>query len=340
MDFTRDKRRMSSPFSLTRRRLLASGSLIAASGIVGIANASPQAFPARTVRIVVPYSPGGGTDLIARTLADIMAKDLGQTVIVENKPGGGTVIGSDLVARSAPDGYTLLMNSAAHAINASLLPKLPYSTESAFAPVALIGSAPNILVTRPDRPYKSLNDVLAAAKANPGKLTYGSAGNGSTVHLSGELLKILAKVDLTHVPYKGGGPAITDLLGGQIDFVFATAASVGPMIAANRLRAIAVTSARRSPVWPDVPTIAEFGIPGYVADVWYALFAPAGTPSDVIQRLNGAVKRAAQSDIFRKRVESEGLVTTVGTPENLAHTVREEIARWRKVVQEGRITVD
>jgi tripartite-type tricarboxylate transporter receptor subunit TctC len=234
----------------------------------------------------------------------------------------------------------LLLNSSAHAINASLGSKLPYSTEAAFAPVALVGSSPNLLVTRPDRPNKTIGDVIAAAKANPGKLTYGSSGNGTAVHLAGELFKNLTKVDLVHVPYKGAGPALTDLLGGQIDFVFATAASVGQFVESKRLRAIAVTSATRSPSWPDVPTVAETGVPGYSAEVWYALFAAAGTPPDVVQRLNAAVKRAVQSDTFRKRVEAEGLVSAVGTPESLGRYVHDEIARWRKVVQEAPITVD
>ncbi len=299
-----------------------------------------QAFPSKPLRIVVPYTPGGGTDLVARTLAEGMSKELGQQVLVDNKPGGGTVIGSEAVAKSAPDGYTMLLTTSAHAINTSLVKALPYSATNSFASVALIGRAPNVLLTRPDRPYKTVKDVISHAQANPGKLTYGSSGNGTAVHLSGELFKLLARCDITHVPYRGAGPALTDLLGGQIDFVFATISGAAPFIESGRLRALALTSAERSPSWPNVPTLAESGVTGYSAEVWYALFAPAATPQATVARLNAAAKRAVLSDAFRKRVEAEGLVTDVGTPEQLAAFVRAEEARWAKVVQEGRITTD
>jgi tripartite-type tricarboxylate transporter receptor subunit TctC len=308
--------------------------------MLGTSTAQAQTYPSRPIRLVIPFSAGGGTDLIGRTLAEGMARELGQAVIVENKGGGGTVIGSDYVAKSNPDGYTLLLTSSAHAINTSLVPKLPYSTEKSFVSVALVGNAPNMLVTRSDKPYKTLQDVIAQARANPGKLNYGSSGNGTSVHLAAELFKNMAKVDLTHVPYRGAGPALTDLMGGQIDFVMATAASAGKLVESGRLRSIAVTSAKRSPVWAEIPTFAESGVPGYVAEVWYALFAPAGTSPEVVARLNAATRKAVQSDTFRKRVESEGLVSTVGTPEELAAYVRAEEARWRKVVQDGRITID
>jgi tripartite-type tricarboxylate transporter receptor subunit TctC len=298
------------------------------------------AFPDKPVRIVVPFAPGGGTDLIARTLAEAMSKDLGQMVIVENKPGAGTIIGTDYVAKSAPDGYTLVISTFAHAVNPSMMPKLPYSTDKAFTPVVLIGRSPNVLVVRPDRPYKTVKDILTYAQANPGKLTFGSQGNGTSAHLAGELFKSLAKVDMVHVPYRGAGPAMTDLLGGQIDMMFATSSAVGSHIDAGRLRAIAVTTADRSPALQGVPTIAESGVPGYAAESWYGLYAPAGTPHDVVMRLNTATKRAVQSEAFRKRIEGEGLVTSAGAPEELDRYVRTEITRWQKVVKDANITAN
>jgi tripartite-type tricarboxylate transporter receptor subunit TctC len=302
--------------------------------------AHAQAFPSHALRIVVPFPAGGGTDLVARTLAEGMSKDLGQPVIVENKPGGGTVIGSDAVAKAPGDGYTLLLTTSAHAINTSLVKNLPYSTDKSFANVALIGRGPNMLVTRIDSPYKTVKDVLDAARANPGKLSYGSSGNGTAVHLAGELFKMMAGVNITHVPYRGAGPAYTDLLGGHVDLVFATAAGAGKFVESGKMRAIAVTSAARSPSWPQVPTIAESGLAGYEADVWYAIFASGGTPQEVVARLNNAVRRATESPVYRTRVESEGLVTAVGTPEELTRYVHAEEARWRKVVIEGKVAID
>jgi tripartite-type tricarboxylate transporter receptor subunit TctC len=298
------------------------------------------AFPDKPLKIVVPFAPGGGTDLISRTIADGMSKDLGQPVIVENKPGGGTVIGTDMVAKSPADGYTLVMATFAHAVNPSLQPKLPYATDKAFAPVALIGRSPNVLVVRPDRPYKTVKELIAAARANPGKLTFGSQGNGTSAHLAGELFKSMAKVDMTHVPYRGAGPALTDLLGGQIDMMFATAAAVGSHVGSGKLRAIAVTTADRSSAWANTPTIAESGVSGYAAESWYGLYVPAATPREVILRLNAAVKRAVQSEVFRTRVEGEGLSVSAGSPEELDVYVRGEEARWRKVVKESHITTD
>lgn len=322
------------------RRLVIAGGMLGALTLFTPASALAQSFPSKPLRLVIPYPPGGGTDLVGRTLADGLSRDLGQPVIVENKSGAGTVIGSDYVAKSSADGYTILLNTSVHAINPSLVPKLPYNTEKAFAPIAMVGTAPNVLVTHPNNQFKTLKDVITYAKANPGKLTYGSSGNGTAVHLAAELFKYMANVDITHVPYRGASPALTDLMGGQLDFVFATAASSGKLVENGRLRAIALTSAKRSPNWPDTPTFAEAGVPGYDADVWYALFAPAGTPPEVIARLNAATKRAVQYDVFRKRVEAEGLVSAVGTPQELGAFVRAEEARWRKVVQVSHVHID
>lgn len=300
------------------------------------------AFPDKPVRMVVPFAPGGGTDLIARAMGITMGEELGQPVIIDNKPGGSTIIGTDAVAKSAPDGYTLVMATIAHAVNPSLHKKLPFDTEKAFAPVMLVGRSPNVLVVKPDSPIQTVQDLIAAAKARPGKLNYASQGAGTSAHLAGELFKSMAKVDINHIPYRGAGPAITDLLGGQVDLMFATAAAVAPHLESGKLRAVAVTTAQRSqaPALSKVPTIAESGVPNYAADSWYGLFVPAGTPPAVIARLNAAAKKAVHTDAFRKRAEQEGLAINGGTPEELGRYVKAESQRWSKVVKDANITAD
>ncbi len=296
-------------------------------------------FPDKPVRLIVPFAPGGGTDLIARTLAGGMQQALGQPVIVENKPGGGTVIGSDMVAKSAPDGYTLVVATFAHAVNPSLLQKLPFDTNKAFAPVILLGRGPNVLVVRAESPYKSVNDVTIAAKANPAKLTYASQGKGTSAHLAGEMFANLAKVEMLHIPYRGAGPAITDLLGGSVDMIFGTAAAVSTFVDAGKLRALGVTSPQPSPALKGVPAIADT-VPGYQTESWYGLYAPAGTPKDVIAKLNAAAAKATQSADFRKKVEQEGLVVSAGTPAELDTYVRAEEVRWKKIIKENNIKAD
>lgn len=315
--------------------------ILGASAPVTALAAAP-AFPDKPIRIVVPFSPGGGTDLIARAMGVAMGQDLGQAVVVDNRPGGGTIIGTDNVAKSSPDGYTLVMATFAHAVNPSLQPKLPYATDKAFAPVMLVGRSPNVLVVRADSPYKTVQDVIAAAKAKPGQVSFASQGPGTSAHLAGELFKSLAKVDLNHIPYKGAGPAITDLLGGQVDLMFATASAVGNLLESGKLRALGVTSAQRSasPDLAKVPTIAESGVPSYVAESWYGLFAPAGTPAPVIARLNAAARKAVSSDAFRKRAAAEGLIVSPGTPDDLARYVHGEEVRWSKVVKDAKITLN
>nr|WP_235430232.1 tripartite tricarboxylate transporter substrate binding protein [Cupriavidus pauculus] len=310
--------------------------------LTGLAASAQAAFPDKPIRIVVPFSPGGGTDLIARAMGIAMAQDLGQPVVIDNKPGGGTIIGTDNVAKSAPDGYTLVMATFAHAVNPSLQPKLPFDTERAFTPVMLVGRSPNVLVVRADSPYKSVRDVIAAAKARPGRISFASQGPGTSAHLAGELFKSLAGVDLNHIPYKGAGPAITDLLGGQVDMMFATASAVANLLESGKLRALGVTTAQRSTSadLARVPTIAEAGVPGYVAESWYGLFAPAGTPAPVVARLNAAARKAVTAEAFRKRAEAEGLLVTPGTPEELGRYVRGEQARWAKVVKDAHISAN
>jgi tripartite-type tricarboxylate transporter receptor subunit TctC len=309
-------------------------------GCIGLALPALAAYPEKPLRLVVPFAPGGGTDLVGRLVAEGMAQDLGQPVIVDNKPGAGTIIGTDFVAKSAADGYTLVMGTFALAVNPALVAKLPFDPNKDLAPIGLIGTSPNVLVVRTDKPWKSVNDVLNAAKAAPGKLNYGSFGNGTSAHLAGALFASLTKVELTHIPYKGSSPALTDLLGGQIDMMFTTVASVAQYINAGSLRALAVTSGKRSPAWPDLPTLAEAGVAGYMAESWYAVYAPAGTPAAAVARLNAALKQAVKSDNFRRRVEAEGLVANVGTPAELERYVLAEQLRWRRVVQDARIKAD
>ena len=297
-------------------------------------------YPDRIVRIVVPFAPGGGTDVIARTLAQEMAKDLGATVVIENKPGAGTIIGTQAVATSEPDGYTLLMGTFANAVNPSLNARLPYDPHKDFAPVALIARSFNIVVVNPKSPIHSIADLIAAAKADPDKLSYGTFGTGTSAHLAGELFKNMAKVNLTTVPYKGAAPGITDLIGGQIQVMFTTVASAASLIAGGQLRALAVTSAEHSPAFPHLPTVAEAGVPGYSAESWYGLFAPARTPADVIDRLNKAAALAVQSEAFKRLAVNEGLLMIAGPPQELERYFRGEEERWRKVIQDAGIKIE
>jgi tripartite-type tricarboxylate transporter receptor subunit TctC len=234
-----------------------------------------QGFPNRPLRLVVPFPAGGGTDSVARAIAEGLARELGQPIVVDNKPGAGTIVGNDFVAKSAPDGHTLLLNTSAVAIVPSLYPKLPYSAETGLAPVMLIGRAPNVAVVRADSPISSATDLLSRARAQPGRLSYGSAGNGTSTHLSAELLKVMAKVDITHVPYRGATPMVTDLLGGQIDLGFGTLPSVAPFLSSSKLRALAVTGSKRSALLAQVPTFAETGVVGYEAEGWRPCVRPA-----------------------------------------------------------------
>jgi len=307
-----------------------------------LGSAYSAGFPEKPIKIIVPFSPGGGTDLIARTLGGLMSTDLGQPVLIDNKPGASTIIGTDALAKSAPDGYSMVIATIAHAVNPSIQSKLPYSQESAFAPITLIGRSPNVLVVSESSPFKTIQEVMNAARTNPGKLSFASQGAGTSAHLAGELFNYLAKIDITHIPYKGAAPALTDLLGGQVDMMFATASAVGGFLSSGRLRALAVTTSERSPtpLLAKVPTVAESGLPGYVAESWYGLYVPAGTPEAVVLRLNAAAKRAAQSDAFKQKIEKEGLIVSAGTPEAFERYVKAEEVRWRNVVKAANIKAE
>jgi tripartite-type tricarboxylate transporter receptor subunit TctC len=292
-----------------------------------------------TTKLIVPFAPGGGTDVIARTLAQEMGKDLGP-VIVENKPGAGTIIGTQAVASAEPDGHTLVMATFAHAINPSLRQRLPYDTEKDFAPVSLVARSFNIVVVNPDSDIKSIRDLIATAKANSDKLNYGTFGPGTSAHLAAELFKSLAHVKITAVHYKGAAPAITDLMGGTIQVMFTTIASAAPLVKAGKLRALAVTSSERNAAFPDLPTVAEAGVPGYAAESWYGLFAPAKTPAETIDLINKSVAKAVKSPNFNTLAATEGLIMVGGTPEQLKTYVYDEETRWRKVIKDANIRLE
>jgi len=295
-------------------------------------------YPEKSLRLIAPFAPGGGTDQMARALGAGLTKVLGQTVVIENKPGAGTVIGMDLVARSAPDGYTLVLATFAHAVNSTLQSKLPYDSDQAFAPVALIARGPNVLVVRTESPFKSVNEILAAAKAKPGLLTYASQGNGTSAHLAGEMLQNLGKIELTHIPYRGASLALTDLLGGQVDLFIGTAAGVSPLIASGKLRAIAVTSPMPSSAFEGVATVAAT-LPGYAVESWYGVYAPVGTPVSAIDTLNAAIRQTVNNPDFIQKIENEGLTISIGRPAELEQYVQAEKNRWKKIILENKIQV-
>ncbi|MFW8566490.1 tripartite tricarboxylate transporter substrate binding protein [Orrella sp. 11846] len=293
-------------------------------------------FPNKPVKLFVPFSPGGGTDMIARGLGQEMAKELGQPVVVENKPGGGTMIATNEVARSAPDGHTVVVSSFAHAVNPSLQESLPYGSNDALAPVMLIARGPNVLVVNENSPYESLEALLEAAKKEPEKLTYASQGVGTSAHLAGEMFANLANVNLVHVPYRGAGPAMTDLLGGHVDMMFATAATASNFANGGKLRFLGVTTAEPSAAFPDVRPIGDV-VPNYRVDSWYGLHVPAATPKNVVMRLNEAAVKAAHSPDFSGRLQSEGLKVVASTPQELGEYVSSEEKRWGDLIKQNNI---
>lgn len=326
------------PIARARRHAYIFTAMLASAAL--IAPAAAEDFANKVTRIIVPFQPGGGTDIISRTLGQELAKEIKGTVIVENKPGAGTIVGTEYVAKSEADGHTLVMATFAHAVNPSLRAKLPYDTDKDFAPVSLIARSFNVVVVNPKSGINSVAELIAAAKAKPGALNYGTFGPGTSAHLAGALFNSLAGVNITAVHYKGAAPAITDVLGGTIQVMFTTVASATSLIKAGQLKALAVTSAQRTPAFPDLPTVAEAGVPGYAAESWYGLFAPAKTPVAVIALLNTAVGKAIHTPAFDKLVENEGLIMVGGAPEQFETYVRGEEARWRKVVHDAGIKIE
>jgi tripartite-type tricarboxylate transporter receptor subunit TctC len=294
---------------------------------------SAQSFPSKPIRVIVPSVAGGGTDITARTIAPKMSEILGQQMVVENRAGAAMIIGSEAVARAAPDGHTLLMGISTMTINPFVYKKLPYDTVRDFAPLSQIVSLPNVLVVHPSLPSKTVKDFVALAKARPGTLNYASAGVGSSLHLSMELLMLMTGMRLEHVPYKGSAPAVFDLLSGQVVALTGTMLTVIPYIRNGRLRALGVTSLKRSSVMPDIPTIAEAGVPGYESVQWYGLLAPGGTPREIIAKIHDAASRATQDPAARKRFLDDGAEPLAGTPEQFAAVIRDDMAKWEKVVK-------
>jgi tripartite-type tricarboxylate transporter receptor subunit TctC len=310
-------------------------------GLAGGLIAAPAwaKFPERPVKLVVPFAPGGGTDAISRELASGMAIALGQPVVVDNKPGAGTLMGSDFVAKSPADGHVLVMATFAHAVNPNLFAKMPFDVKKAFAPISLVARGPNVLVVRSGSAWGHFNDVLDFARTHPDELTYASQGNGTSAHLAGEMLSRLAGVKLKHIPYRGAGLAMMDVLSGQVDTMFATAAAATPLIKEGKLRALAVTSTERWAAQADLPSIAE-RVPGYQVESWYGVLAPAGTPADVIATLQKAVAGAAQAEKFRLKMASEGLTVSAGSPQELADYIQRETLRWQRIFQDHPIHID
>lgn len=306
---------------------------------IGAANA--QEWPTKPIKWVVPFPPGGAMDVIARALADSSSKTLGQPIFVENKPGAGGNIGAELVARSEPDGNTIMITSIGMATNKFLYPKLSYDPVKDFAPVSLIAVVPNVLVTNATQPnVKTVADVIASAKAQPGKLTYASAGNGTSIHLAGEVFTSLAKVDMQHIPYKGSGPAVTDLLGGQVNYMFDSITSAKPHIISGKLRPIGLTTLKRSKTLPSIPTIAESGLPGYDVTPWFAVFVPANTPKPVIKKLNAALVSSMSTQAIKDKFEGIGAEPIGSSPEELATYLNKEIERWGRVISVNNIKAD
>ena len=327
----------------TRRFALGSiaSAVVLGAGLLGGTSALAQAYPTKPVTIIVPFAAGGTTDILARIIGQALTAELGQSVVVDNRAGAGGNFGGQAAAKAAPDGHTLFMGTVGtHAINASLYKKMPFDPVKVFAPLTRVANVPNLLVANPAQPYKSVKDLIAYAKANPGKVNFGSSGNGSSIHLSGELFKSLAKVDMQHVPYKGSAPAVTDLMGNQIGIMFDNMPSAIQHVRSGSLVPLAVTTAKRSPELPNVPTIAEAGVPGYEATSWFGMFAPAGTPAPVLAKLNAAiVKVLAQPDV-KKKINEQGAEVYSETPEQFAAFIQAESVKWGKVVKESGASLD
>jgi tripartite-type tricarboxylate transporter receptor subunit TctC len=327
--------------AFTRRGFALALAATVAAGSLAAGPAAAQAYPTKPITIVVPFAAGGTTDILARVVGDALKKELGQPVVVDNRAGAGGNIGGALAAKAAPDGYTLFMGTVGtHAINAALYKKMPFDPIKDFAPLTRVAMVPNLLVANPARPYKNVKELIAYAKANPGKVSFGSSGNGSSIHLSGELFNTMAKVEMVHVPYKGSAPAVTDLVGGQIDIMFDNMPSAIQHVRNGRLKAIAVTTAKRSPELPDVPTIAEAGVPGYEATSWFGMFAPANTPAPVVTRLNTALVKVLADAEVKKKLAEQGAEPYSEKPEQFAEFIRKESAKWSQVVKAAGATVD
>ncbi|MBR1254207.1 tripartite tricarboxylate transporter substrate binding protein [Bradyrhizobium sp. AUGA SZCCT0240] len=306
--------------------------VVAAAMLTAAGAASAQSFPSKPVRILVPYPAGGGVDVLTRTLGEVVSKQWGQSVVVENRPGAGGVIASQAVVSSPADGYTLIMVASGHATNPLLYPKIPYDTFKDFTPISLLASSPNILLVRADSPFKTLADVIEAAKAKPGSLSFAHAGTGTSTHLAGELLKSLAKVDLNAIPYKGGAPAINDLLGGQIPMSFNNGPESVGQLQAGTLRALAVTTAERAPFLPDVPSMSE-AVPGYDTGVWWGLLGPSDMPPDVLAKLFRDFVAALNTEAVKERLGKLGALPIGSSPQQFQARIRADYEKWEPIIK-------
>jgi len=312
----------------TTFRALALAAVLAAPAI-----ALAQAWPAKPVKIIVPFAPGGPADIYARAVGEKLQAALGQPFVVEDKPGGGSIVGTDLVAKSPADGYTLLMMSNTHTVNESLVPGKPFELMRDFVPVAPVNYSDLVLVVHPSVPADSLKDFIALAKAKPGAMNYASSGNGTPYHMAGELFKAMAGVDIVHVPYKGSSGARTDILGGQVQMMFDAITTMAPNVRAGKLKALGTSGKVRSSVLPEVPTVSEAGVPGYEAVIWLGLMAPAGTPQAIVDKLNAEVRRIVSAPEMRGAWEKQGAVAMSMTPAEFAKFMREDIEKWARIVK-------
>ncbi|MDO9025649.1 tripartite tricarboxylate transporter substrate binding protein [Zwartia sp.] len=315
--------------------------MLALSSNPSVANSAAGNYPDRPISWVVPFPPGGAMDAIARVLSRTMSQELGQSIVVENKPGAGGNIGASYVAKAKPDGYTIMIVANGMAVNPALYRSMSYNPIKDFQPISLLAAVPNILVTQASRSdVKSLNDVILQVKEKPGKYSYASAGVGTSIHLAGALFTYMGKLDMLHVPYKGSGPAVTDLISGQVDYMFDSITSAKPHIESGKLKALAVTTPKRSSTLPDLPTVAESGMTGYELTPWFATFAPAGTPPAIIEKLNSAMIKAMNNEQVKKTFASIGAESIGSTPQELARYLAEETAKWQKIISETGISVD
>jgi len=326
----------------TRRILLVAGvTLAAVLHNAGFNSALAQNYPDRPVRLIVAYPPGGGADIVARILGQQLSDSLGQQIVVDNRGGAAGIIGTETAAKAAPDGYTLVMGTnATHGIFVSLYRKLPYDPIKDFAPVTNVVQVTNIVVLHPAVPARSVKELIALAKSKPGQLNYGSGGSGSNAHLAVELFKIMAGVDIVHLPYKGVAPAVTDLLGGQIQMMISNMPPVLPHVKSGKLRALAVTGTKRSPATPELPTVAEAGVPGYESDLWWGVLAPAGTPKPIVAKLNWEIVKILQVKDVSERLSAMGATPVGDTPEHFAATIRADIVKWAGVVKASGAQID
>ena len=317
-----------------------SAALVCLSGvsIAGLAHA--QSWPTKPIKLIVPYPPGGGTDVIARIVQEPLAKELGQQVIIDNRGGAGGSIGSALAAQSPSDGYTVLFTLSSHTINPAIYTKLPFDTEKDFSSVVTVASLPQILVANPNFPAKTVKEVIEMAKAKPGSISYASVGNGSPGHLAGAMMATDAGVDMTHIPYRGGGPAVTDVMAGQVPLLWVSIPAAAQFVKAGKLRALAVSTVKRSAVFPEVPTMVESGFKGFEVDSWYAMFVPAKTPQAIIDRINKAAVNVLSQPDVKERLLGQGAEAVGDTPAQLSGVVKKEIAKWKQVVKSANIKVD